>query len=84
MVLSICVFLTNESSCGFEVLIFDDSRLYRFLVNDFIYKTNTIYSGDSFREKNPTGSRESVVKSAFERISGFSLIVGCLPSIASQ
>jgi hypothetical protein len=29
-------FLTRESSCGFDVLIFDASRLYRFFVNDFI------------------------------------------------
>jgi len=28
--------LTNESSCGLTVLIFDESRLYRFFVNAFI------------------------------------------------
>ncbi len=34
--LNIYFYLTKESSCGFEVLIFDESRLYRFFVNDFI------------------------------------------------
>ncbi len=38
------VSLTNESSCGLDVLIFDESRLYRFFINAFIYKHYVINS----------------------------------------
>jgi hypothetical protein len=38
------VILTNESSCGLDVLIFDESRLYRFFINAFIYKHYVINS----------------------------------------
>ena len=34
--------------------------------------------------KHLTGSNESAIRSLLEIISGFSLIAGCLPSIASQ